>query len=150
MLGHSIPRRFALLLALTSSLFAAQAAEVSSAERVETTPGLSPDAVRGVFNRRRQELARCMRLTYLRKVDDPKAKAHSRDEWENVVWKELPSAALSPPWALPTSHRRESSGLRPSHAFSPSAAPAWTREYAVASRRWASSSWRMASTSMKA
>ncbi|WNG56105.1 hypothetical protein F0U59_16055 [Archangium gephyra] len=90
MLGHSTPRRFALLLALTSSLFAAQAAEVSSAERVETTPGLSPDAVRGVFNRRRQELARCMRLTYFRKVDDPKAKADSRDEWENVVWKELP------------------------------------------------------------
>ncbi len=42
MLGHSTPRRFALLLALTSSFFAAQAAEVSSAERVETTPGLSP------------------------------------------------------------------------------------------------------------
>ncbi|MFE8600707.1 hypothetical protein [Archangium violaceum] len=90
MLGHSTPRRFALLLALTSSLFAAQAAEVSSAERVETTPGLSPDAVRGVFNRRRQELARCMRLTYLRKVNDPNAKADSRDEWESVVWKELP------------------------------------------------------------
>ncbi|OJT22992.1 hypothetical protein BO221_19045 [Archangium sp. Cb G35] len=87
MLGHSNPRRFALLLALTSSLFAAQAAEVSPAERVETTPGLSPDAVRGVFNRQRQELARCMRVVYLRKATDP-----SRGDVEHVVWNDLPNA----------------------------------------------------------
>jgi hypothetical protein len=85
MLGRPDPRRFALLLALTSTLFTAQAAEVSRADRVETTPGLSPDAVRGVFDRRRQELARCLRLVYFRKTNDP-----SRGEWEHVVWKELP------------------------------------------------------------
>lgn len=85
MLGHSNCGRLALLLALTSTLLSAQATEISPADRVVTTPGLSPDAVRRAFDRQRQELARCMRLVYLREVKDP-----SRRPLEHVVWNETP------------------------------------------------------------
>ncbi|NBD11432.1 MULTISPECIES: hypothetical protein [Corallococcus] len=57
------PRCFAALLMLSCSSFSARAAEVSAAERVETTPGLSPNAVRRVFDAQRQALTVCPRLT---------------------------------------------------------------------------------------
>lgn len=40
----------------------AHAAEVSTATRVETSPGLTPQAVKRVFDQKRQALAPCMRL----------------------------------------------------------------------------------------
>ncbi|QRO01237.1 hypothetical protein JRI60_20495 [Archangium violaceum] len=40
----------------------AHAAEVSPASQVETSPGLSPEAVKRVFDQQRQALASCMRL----------------------------------------------------------------------------------------
>lgn len=55
-----VPRWFALALCLL--IPAAHAAEVSPASRVETSPGLSPEAVKRVFNQQRPALASCMRL----------------------------------------------------------------------------------------
>ncbi|WP_426755702.1 hypothetical protein [Myxococcus sp. Y35] len=59
-------RRFVSLLAVVSSLGSAQAAEVSPAQRVETTPGLTPEAVRRAFDSQRQALSACMRLVEYR------------------------------------------------------------------------------------
>ncbi|WNG21168.1 hypothetical protein [Cystobacter fuscus] len=58
--SHIVPRWFALALCLLTP--AAQAAEVSPASRVETSPGLSPEAVKRVFDQQRPALASCMRL----------------------------------------------------------------------------------------
>ncbi|MCE9672772.1 hypothetical protein LY474_33700 [Myxococcus stipitatus] len=60
--GTSDLRCLASLFVLTFSCLSAQAAEVSAAERVETTPGVSPEVVRRVFDGQRQALSRCMRL----------------------------------------------------------------------------------------
>lgn len=68
-----------------SSLFAARAAEVSPAERVETTPGLSPEAVRSAFDSQRQMLASCVRLITVRPGAD--GAPHS---YEFLPWKDLP------------------------------------------------------------
>lgn len=67
---------------LSCSFSSASAAELSPAERVETSPGLSPDAVRQVFNKQRQELAGCLRL--IAEVPQP----------------ELPARYV--PWTAPT------------------------------------------------
>lgn len=79
----SIPdcRRLASVLTLVSSVLTAQAAEVSPAERVETSPGLSPDAVRRAFDSQRQTLASCMRLVSIQ---------HGKDTAEFVPWKAGP------------------------------------------------------------
>ncbi|WP_246357952.1 hypothetical protein [Pyxidicoccus fallax] len=77
--------RLALLLVLMSALFSAQAAEVSPAERVETTPGLSPEAVRRAFDGQRQTLASCLRLVTLR----PAAGA-ARGQPEYQLWSDVP------------------------------------------------------------
>ncbi|MCE9672771.1 hypothetical protein LY474_33695 [Myxococcus stipitatus] len=55
-------RRLAVSFVLLGSFLGALASEVSAAERVETTPGLAPDAVRRVFEGQRQALAGCLRL----------------------------------------------------------------------------------------
>ena len=49
-------------LALFLLLPAAHAAEVSPALQVEASPGLTPEAVRRVFDQQRQKLASCLRL----------------------------------------------------------------------------------------
>lgn len=78
-------RRLASVLTLVSSLLTAQAAEVSPAERVETSPGLSPDAVRRAFDSQRQTLASCMRLVSIQHGKDKAP--HS---FEFVPWKAGP------------------------------------------------------------
>ncbi|NVJ07015.1 hypothetical protein HUW63_17400 [Myxococcus sp. AM001] len=75
-------RRLSALITLVSSLLTAQAAEVSPAERVETSPGLSPDAVRRVFDSQRQTLASCMRLVSVQRKKD--------NALEFVPWKPSP------------------------------------------------------------
>jgi hypothetical protein len=57
---RGVPTTAALVLFLL--LPAAHAAEVSSASEVDTSPGLSPDAVKRVFNQQRQTLVSCMRV----------------------------------------------------------------------------------------
>lgn len=55
-------RCIAALVVMTCAFLPARAAEVSAAERVETTPGLSPEVVRRVFDGKRQSLGSCLRL----------------------------------------------------------------------------------------
>lgn len=73
-----------MLLALPC---ATQAAEVSRADKVETTPGLSPKAIRKVFDSHRQTLAPCMRLVAYR-THTPKEGGPPRSE--HFVWKPAP------------------------------------------------------------
>ncbi|WP_257454714.1 hypothetical protein [Archangium lipolyticum] len=71
-----VPRWSALALCLL--LPVAHAAEVSPASQVETSPGLSPEAVKRVFEQQRQALASCMRLLT---EEDPR---------ENTPWNPPP------------------------------------------------------------
>lgn len=57
---RAAPLLAAVALFLSQSV--AHAAEVSSADEVDTSPGLSPDAVKRAFNQQRQTLVPCMRL----------------------------------------------------------------------------------------
>ncbi|MFP2959198.1 hypothetical protein ACLEPN_15485 [Myxococcus sp. 1LA] len=78
-------RHLASLLALVSSVLTAQAAEVSPTNRVETTPGISPEAIRKVFDSQRQTLAPCQRLVAYRRPEGG-SPYHS----EHSVWKPSP------------------------------------------------------------
>ncbi|WP_002633846.1 hypothetical protein [Myxococcus hansupus] len=55
-------RRFAMSVVFASSVLTVQAAEVSPANKVETTPGLSPESIRKAFDSQRQTLAPCQRV----------------------------------------------------------------------------------------
>lgn len=55
-------QHLAAFIVLTASVLTARAAEVSPADRVETTPGLSVEVIRKVFDNQRQTLVGCQRV----------------------------------------------------------------------------------------